>query len=170
MNAQTDKREFLRELILSGLHTRAASEAAGTSYIAARKVYEELSRAGQVSFYTGRPSKLTQDQQDQVFDMLEAGKTRAQIAKHFEVSATTICTLAKRMRDGGRPIPKRKILAPVFMFYRVGLELGKMSSAFDGLTSDQIMMIVKEIPAGCTVADWLRGVVRDVVDEMEDGK
>jgi hypothetical protein len=56
------------------------------------------------------------------------------------------------------------------MFYRSGIELGKLISAFDGLTSDQIMMIIKEITAGCTVADWLRGVVRDVVDEMEDGK
>jgi transposase len=109
MNAPTDKEAFLRELIIGGMTTRKASEAAGAKYNTARRIYEELSRKGIVSHYTGRPSKLSQDQKHQIFDMLEAGRSRASIARHFGVGATTICTLAKVMRDGGRPIPRRKV-------------------------------------------------------------
>lgn len=167
MNVQNDADQFARDLIIGGMATEAAAKTANIPYRAGRSIYARLVAEGVITnTRTGRKPEITDAQRQQVFDQLQAGKSRTKIAAEIGVSVSTISRFAQQFIDAGGKIPPTAIASASSQFRRAGVKVGSIDAAFAGLPSSAINRIVKEIPKGCTVADWLRSIVFDVVDEM----
>lgn len=169
-NSRIDPEQHARELIIAGQTTRRAAEIAGISYHQGRKIHSYLVMAKLIPPQSGRKIKLNPDQRAQVISRLMSGAPRAVVAAEFGVSATMICGIANKWRNEGGEIPSRIVMDPGMSFFRMGVNMGRISDAFTGLSTDTLTRIAAEIPDGCTVADWLRSVVSDVVADMEGGK
>lgn len=170
MNAQNDGKQFARDLILSGVPVRIASETTGVTRSAARNIYRNLVKDGVLKSAIGPKAKLDHAQMMQAYDMLMDGVPRNRIAASFGVSQSTINAAVNKLRDAGAKLPERALICPDVEFYRHGFKRGSIKDAFRGLSSRQIALVCREIPKGCSVADWLRSLVVDAVNDMEGGK
>jgi len=172
MNAMNDDARkttdaIIRSVIQSGGTVQQASDAAFVTYSYARKIVERMRDNGHLMTYIGRPPKLTAEQKAQVLDMVLAGHRREDIAKQFGVGTTMVNNIAQMRHEKNMTIHRKAIIRADVEFARMGQRMGKIRDVFCGLTHDDIKKIVADIPEGCTVADWLRSIVVDVVEDMK---
>lgn len=172
MNAMNDDARqtteaIIRSVLKNGGTVGGAAKQAGITYNQARIIVDRMRDGGEIPLFIGRPEKLTPEQKSAILAAIMAGEARANLAKQYGVGTTLINRIAREWKFSGGTIPQKALDRADLEFFRHGIRRGSMIDVFKGFTHGQIDKIAKDIPQGCTVADWLRSIVIDVVEEMK---
>jgi transposase-like protein len=172
MNAMNDDARqaieaIIRSVIQNGGTVGGAAKQAGITYNQARTIVNRMRDVGEIPLFIGRPEKLTPEQKSDILAAIMAGEARANLAKQYGVGTTLINSIAREWKFSGGNIPQKALNRADVEFFRHGIRRGSMIDVFKGFTHGQIDKIAKDIPQGCTVADWLRSIVIDVVEEIK---
>ena len=158
---------IIRSVMQNGGTVGGAAKQAGITYNQARTIVDKMRDSGEIPLFIGRPEKLTPEQKSAILAAIMAGEARADLARRYGVGTTLINRIAQEWKFSGGTIPQKALDRADVEFFRHGIKRGSMIDVFKGFTHGQIDKIAKDIPQGCTVADWLRSIVVDVVDEMK---
>ena len=172
MNAMNDDARqaieaIIRSVMQNGGTVGGAAKQAGITYNQARTIVARMRDGGEIPLFIGRPEKLTPEQKSAILAAIMAGEARADLARRYGVGTTLINRIAQEWKFSGGTIPQKALDRADVEFFRHGIKRGSMIDVFKGFTHGQIDKIAKDIPQGCTVADWLRSIVIDVVEEMK---
>lgn len=158
---------IIRSVMQNGGTVGGAAKQAGITYNQARTIVDKMRDSGEIPLFIGRPEKLTPEQKSAILAAIMAGEARADLARRYGVGTTLINRIAQEWKFSGGTIPQKALDRADVEFFRHGIRRGSMIDVFKGFTHGQIDKIAKDIPQGCTVADWLRSIVIDVVEEMK---
>lgn len=172
MNAMNDDARqamdaIIRSVIQSGGTVQQAADAVRVTYKTARRIVARLRYRGELPPDGRKPPKLSAEQRAQVLDMILSGRRREDIAAEFGIGLTMISNISSFRHARGVKVPQKALVRPDLEFRRCGKRMGCIPDVFLGLTHDDIIKVASEIPEGCTVAEWLRSIVIDVMEEMK---
>lgn len=110
------------------------------------------------------------EQSHKIIDEYNAGKTQAELAREFKLNTKTVYGILERARERGMNMRPRRKETPKERRCRLlnGRQLGLMSEMFDMLEEPVLQWLVRQLPAGVSLAEYVAVLVRDTYcDEME---
>lgn len=112
-------------------------------------------------FRSRRAQPMTKRQEAE--NLLRTGASVRGTARETGLNPRTVGRIREELIAEGVRLPEKvTVTAPDFM-RSLGVRLGVIDHVFHGFTDAQLRHLAREIPHGCTMADWLRGVVVDVL-------